>query len=148
MLQEMRVRNYSERTVASYIACIARLSKYYKLSPDKLSREQVVSYAYYLIRKKHVSVSTINLLISAWRILQVDVLGNEWVDFKLKRPKTPKTIPQVLSPQEALQVVNTPINLKHRVILKLAYATGLRRAELLALKPGHIDTARGVVRVM
>lgn len=148
MLQEMRVRNYSERTVASYIATIALLSKYYKLSPEKISREQVVSYAYHLIRKKHVSVSTINVLISAWRILQVDVLGNKWEDFKLKRPKKEKTIPQVLSSKEALQLIYTPQNLKHKVILKLAYATGLRRAELLALKPGHIDSARGMLRVI
>jgi site-specific recombinase XerD len=34
------------------------------------------------------------------------------------------------------------------MILKLAYATGLRRAELLALKPEHIDSARGVLRVI
>lgn len=148
MLQEMRVRNYSEKTVTSYVAAISNLSKHYNLSPARINREQVISYAYHLIRQKQVSVSTINQLISAWRILQVDVLGREWEDFKLKRPRREKTIPQVLSQGEALHLVNAPGNLKHRMLLQLAYATGLRRAELLALKLSHIDSERHVLRVV
>ena len=74
MLREMRIRNYSERTVHSYITSISQLAKYYKISPDKISREQVKSFAYYLIRHKQVSTPTINQLISAWKIFQVDTL--------------------------------------------------------------------------
>ena len=95
MLQEMRIRNYSERTVSNYISAIAQLSKYHKLSPERITREQVKSYAYYLIHTKQVSVSTINQLISAWKIFQVDILGKQWEDFKLKRPRREKTIPQI-----------------------------------------------------
>lgn len=148
MLQEMRLRNYSERTIRSYISSVAYLAKHYNLSPEKIAREQVKSYAYHLIQNKQVSVSSINQLISAWKILQVDVLGNEWEDFRLKRPRREKTIPDILSPKESLLLVNSPGNLKHKMILKLAYSTGLRRAELLALQLKHIDPARGVIRVI
>ena len=148
MLQEMRLRNYSERTIRSYISSVAYLAKHYSLSPEKITREQVKSYAYHLIQNKQVSVSSINQLISAWKILQVDILGHEWEDFRLKRPKREKTIPDILSPKESLLLVNSPRNLKHKMILKLAYSTGLRRAELLALQLKHIDSARCVVRVI
>lgn len=147
MLQEMRIRNYSERTIRSYVSSIAYLAKYYKLSPEKITREQVKSYAYYLIQNKQVSGSSINQLISAWKIFQVDVLGHEWEEFRLKRPRGEKRIPQILSRKEVLKLVSTPINLKHRVLITLAYATGLRRGELLALKLVHIDSPRKVVRV-
>lgn len=148
MLQEMRVRNYSERTVNSYLTAISKLAKHYNLSPEKINREQVISYAYHLIRNKQVSVSSINQLISAWKVFQVDVLGNSWEDFRLKRPKREKTIPQILSQDEALRLINIPQNLKHRMVLKLAYATGLRRAELLALNITHIDSGRNVIRII
>ncbi len=148
MLQEMRVRNYSERTVTSYLSAISKLSVYYKIPPDKLSGEQVKSYAYYLIRSKQAAPSTINQLISAWKIFQQDVLGNQWEAFRLKRPRREKRIPVVLSQKEALALVNALANLKHRTMLKVAYATGLRRAELLALKLTHIDSSRSVVRVI
>lgn len=148
MLQEMRIRNYSERTIRSYISTIAHLAKHYNLSPEKISREQVKSYAYHLIQNKQVSVSSINQLISAWKIFQVDVLGNEWEEFRLKRPRREKKIPQVLSQEEALRLIEVPKNMKHRMILKLAYATGLRRAELLNLTLKHIDSTRNVIRVI
>lgn len=148
MTRELRIRNYSERTVTSYLAAITHLSKFYKMSPDRISREQVKSYAYHLIHSKHASTSSINQLISAWKIFQVDVLENQWEAFRLKRPKKEKRIPVVLSQKEALALVDAPTNMKHRMILKIAYATGLRRAELLALKLTHIDSSRSVVRVI
>lgn len=148
MLREMRIRNYSERTVSSYITSISRLSKYYNVSPDKISREQVKTYAYHLIYSKKISTSTLNQLISAWKIFQIEVLGNEWEGFQLKRPRGEKKIPQVLSQEEALRLVETPRNMKHRMILKVAYATGLRRAELINLSLKHIDSPRNVIRVI
>lgn len=148
MLQEMRIRNYSERTVRSYIASIAQLSKYYKTSPDQISREQLKSFAYHLIHSKQVSISTINQLISAWKIFQVDVLGNTWEDFRLKRPRREKKIPEVLSQEEALLLINTPKNMKHRMLLVLAYVTGMRRSEVLNLTLKDIDSSRKVIRVI
>ena len=148
MIQELRIRNYSERTVRSYITSISQLSMYYKTSPDRITQDQVKNFAYHLIHSKDASVSRINHLISAWRIFQVDVLGNQWEEFRLKRPRREKKIPQILSPEEALRLIDTPANMKHRMMLTLAYATGLRRAELLSLPLKHIDSSRGVVRVI
>jgi integrase/recombinase XerD len=148
MFEEMSIRNYSERTVSSYITSISQLSRYYKVSPDKISMEQLKSYAYHLIHSKQVSISTINQLISAWKIFQVDVLGNQWEDFRLKRPRREKKIPVVLSPQEALALIDAPRNMKHSAILALTYATGLRKTEVLNLKLRDIDSARMVIRVI
>ena len=144
----MSIRNYSERTVSSYITSISQLSQYYKVSPDKISMEQLKSYAYHLIHSKQVSISTINQLISAWKIFQVDVLENQWEDFRLKRPRREKKIPVVLSPQEALALIDAPRNMKHSAILALTYATGLRKTEVLNLKLRDIDSARMVIRVI
>jgi hypothetical protein len=47
MTEELRIRNYSERTVRSYITSISQLSMYYKTSPDKITKEQVKNYAYH-----------------------------------------------------------------------------------------------------
>jgi site-specific recombinase XerD len=148
MTCEMRVRNYSERTIDRYVSVIARLSKHYNLSPDLISIEKFKDYAYFLIQEKQASVSTINQLISAWKILQVDVLGNTWESFRLKRPRREKKIPVVLSQAEALALINAPRNFKHRAILSLAYVSGLRLSEVLNLKLADIDSSRKVIRVI
>lgn len=143
----MRLRNYSERTISTYIMQLSSLSKHYQKSPAELSREQVKDFCYYLLQEKHLSNTTINQLISAWKILQVDVLGNKWDVIKIKRPRMEKKLPTILSQEEAYDAVTCLYNVKHHTLLKLAYATGMRCEEVLCLKPEHIDSSRKVVRV-
>ena len=144
----MQIRNYSPRTIQCYVSMIAGLSRYYNTSPDLLTTQQVKDYLQYRIQKQKVSVSTINQTIGAWRLLQVDILKREWINFEIKRPRKEKKLPMVLSREEALRLVNVLPNIKHRAILTLAYTTGLRRNELLGLKLPHIDYDRNQIRVV
>ncbi len=146
-MQEMRLRNYSERSVKIYTCFLSRIARHYKQSPDELSRAQVKDYCYYLINDKKLSVTSVNQMISAWKILQEDVLGNKWESIQIKRPRRKKKLPVVLSQQEAYQLIHALSNLKHCTILQLTYATGMRRDEVLNLKPEHIDSSRGIVRI-
>ncbi|MCW3789783.1 tyrosine-type recombinase/integrase, partial [Plebeiibacterium sediminum] len=58
-----------------------------------------------------------------------------------------RKLPVVLSQKEVTGLVHVLSNLKHRTILMLTYATGMRRDEVLNLKPSNIDSSRGVIRV-
>ncbi len=144
----MRIRNYSERTIKSYIAVLSGLSVYYSKSPDLLSREEVKDYAYHLLKEKHFSVSTINMLISAWKILQVDLLHRSWDGIKIKRSRCKKQLPVILSREEVLRIITAPSLLKHRMLLKITYSCGLRRNEVLGLRLCDIDSGRRVLRVV
>jgi|SRR5688572_22639460 len=147
MLQEMQIRNYSERTVRSYIHCIERLSLYYKSSPDLLSLDQIKSYLHYCVVEKNESSSTLNQFISAVKILFVDVLQREWEPIKLKRPRRAKQLPVILSTHEVTELVEGVKNLKHRLILITAYSAGLRINEVRLLKPTDVDSDRMQLRI-
>lgn len=54
------------------------------------------------------------------------------VDF-IQRPRREKRLPNVLSKEEVKSILEAPTNLKHRAMLSLIYACGLRRSELLNL---------------
>ena len=58
------------------------------------------------------------------------------------RPKREQKLPNVLSKEEIKRIIEAPKNLKHRSMLSVIYACGLRRSELLNLKPNHIDSKR------
>src|SRR5690606_2147785 len=147
MLQEMQIRNYSARTVVSYIHCIERLSVYYKRSPDLLSIEQIKSYLHYCVVEKKESASTLNQVISAIRMLFMDVLQRKWEPIKLKRPRGEKQLPVVLSTQEVSMLLEGVKNVKHRLILITAYSAGLRINEVRCLQPSDIDSDRMQIRV-
>ncbi len=70
----------------------------------------------------------------------------------LATPKGHRTLPDVLRPDEAVQLVSFEgeevVDLRDRAVLELLYATGVRVGELCGLDLDDVDTARRVVRVM
>ena len=148
MISEMQIRNYSPRTIKTYVSSMAGLSRHCHISPEVITTEQFKDYIAFRVQQQNASVSIVNQLIGAWRIFQVDILGRKWEDFKVKRPRKEKKIPVVLSRTEALKLINVLPNIKHSALLSLAYATGMRRSEVLNVEPGHIDAERKVIKVV
>lgn len=146
-LQEMQRRNYSPRTIKTYVSCLKRLSVYYNQSPDTISIQEVKDYLHHIIVKQQASNSLINQTISAVKILHQGVLGLEWNPIKLIRPRREKRLPTILSRQEIDKIIAVTINLKHKSILTLAYSSGLRMSELLNLEIKDIDSERMQIRV-
>lgn len=69
----------------------------------------------------------------------------------LRAPKSPKMLPQALSPDEAARLVDlhgdTPEALRDKAMFELFYSSGLRLAELVDLDPAQLDMDAGEVRV-
>lgn len=70
----------------------------------------------------------------------------------LETPKLPRTLPDVLDPDEIgsiLEVVNTsePLGVRDRAILETMYATGIRVSELITLKQSNVSGEAGIIRV-
>jgi integrase/recombinase XerC len=69
----------------------------------------------------------------------------------VRAPKSPKALPDALSPDEAAQLLAMeaagPLALRDKAMFELLYSSGLRLAELVGLKLGDADFAEGTVRV-
>jgi site-specific recombinase XerD len=124
------------------------LEKYHNASIDEISIDQVKDFLQYSIETRKVSVSYINQVISAVKILQKDVLGKDWESIRIKRPRRVKNLPVVLSKEEVKSIIETTRNLKHRTILAVIYSAGLRISELISLRPSDIDSDRKQIRVL
>ena len=148
MLQEMQRRNYSSRTIKTYISGIVQLSKYYNQSPDCISIAEVKTFLHHLVADKKRSASTINQIISAVKILHQGVLGRDWNTLKIARTKRNKKLPVILTQEEVIQLIQSATNIKHKVILMLGYSAGLRISEVIHLKVAHIDSKRMQIRVI
>ena len=144
----MQLRNYSPRSVQTYSELLSKIEGDLALSLDTVSIQQFKDYLHQRIINGKISVSLINQSISAFKILQVDVLGREWEQFKIRRPRREKKLPVVLSIGEVEKLISVTQNLKHRAILALAYSAGLRRQEVQLIKPLDIDSARMQVHVV
>jgi site-specific recombinase XerD len=144
----MQTRNYSQRSIDTYMHMLNALEEYHNTSIDEISIDQVKDFLQYSIGTKNLSVSYINQVISAVKILQKDVLGKEWESIRIKRPRRVKKLPVVLSKEEVKSLIETTRNLKHRTIFAVIYSAGLRISELISLRPSDIDSDRKQIRVL
>lgn len=148
LTREMQIRNYSPRTIKTYCSLLANYEIAAGKPLNQVTTDDFKSRLHYLITEKGASTSTINQLISAFKIYYVDVCHREWEEFRVKRPRTEKKLPIVLSLEEVGRMISVTNNLKHKAILMLTYSAGLRRMEVLQIKPKDIDSQRMQVRVV
>jgi len=148
LIHEMQLRNYSPRTIHTYGELMSKVEKFFNLPIDKIATQQLKDYLHRRITTDGISTSCVNQYISAFKILQSDVLKRDWEDIKLKRPRRTKKLPVVLSLDEIGRLIAVTQNIKHRAILMLAYSAGLRRQEVQLIKPSAIDSSRMQVHVV
>ncbi|MFH1160026.1 MAG: tyrosine-type recombinase/integrase [bacterium] len=100
------------------------------------------------ILKRELSPSYQNQFISAFKLFYGEVLHRTVIIEQIRRPRQGLKLPNVLNKQEVKLILHATKNLKHRAILSLTYACGLRRGEVLRLKPLDIDSERGLLKIM
>jgi integrase/recombinase XerD len=146
MIEDLRIRNYSPKTITAYTQAVARFAAHFGRSPDELGAEQVREYQLHLLSRQ-ASWSTFNICVSGLKFFYGVTLGRIDVVQKLPYGKKPRSLPTVLSRAEVLKFVTAPARLRDRVLLSTAYACGLRVSELVRLRAEDIDSGRMQVAI-
>lgn len=139
----MKHKRYSANTISTYADAVKQFLTYYSEKDiSTLNNDDIVSYVYNHIVKQGLSFSYQNQLINAVKLFFREVEKSEIKIEKLQRPRREHKLPNVLSKEEVKLIVEAPTNTKHRAMLSLIYACGLRRSELLNLKSKDVDSKR------
>ena len=134
---ELRLRNYSPKTVKSYLACLADFFAYLSDNPENFNLDKIKQYLL-LKQSKGYAPQTVNLYLNAIKFFYYDVLKNcQKIDIKFA--KTSKKLPIVLSRAEIALILDKIKNTKHWLMVALAYGAGLRVSEVVSLKAGDIQ---------
>lgn len=148
MLEELELRGLSPKTTKIYIDCVARFARYFGKSPEKLGPEEVRTYLLYLIHERKVALGTYTQSLAALRFLYRWVLKRGDVAQDIRGPKKSHHLPVVLSFDEVHRFFAAIPSFKHRTLLMLAYAAGLRLSEAARVRVSDIDSERMVLRVV
>ena len=147
MKKRLSVSNHSEQTIVNYLRALEYLCKYTGKTPQETEIDEVTDYLYQLQYHKFRAWRTIKIYVAGLRWYYTNMLDDEEFAFKIPYPKEEKDLPVVISRNELYKLFSACDNPKHRIMLMMVYASGLRRNELLNLKIEDIDTNDGKYRI-
>jgi len=148
MIEDMQIRNLSPHTQRAYVEQVVRFARHFRKSPEHLGPAEIRTYLLYLAQEKHLAASSIIVAVAALRFFYTVTLKRRWVvGDDIPTGRQAKKLPVVLSQDEVARFLAAVASLKHRVILTVCYATGLRISEAVRLTSGAIDSKRMVIRV-
>ena len=145
---QLYIRNYSPRTIASYISSLNNFAEW--LIQEKVNQvtdKEEEKYLYNLKKNRNRSISGMKQTVASLKILFTDILKKEIPDSLNIRFRKEEKIPVVLSEEEVAAVIKAVNNLKHKVILMTIYSAGLRLSECLALTVADMDFDRNQIRI-
>jgi site-specific recombinase XerD len=148
MSDDMQVRNLAPHTQRSYLQQVSQFARHFGTSPDLLGPDDIRAYQLHLTQDRRLSASSILVAVAAIRFLYKVTLKRDWnLDDAIPPCRKPQKLPVVMSPEEVSRFLGAVESLKHRVILTVCYAAGLRVSEAVRLTPEAIDSQRMVIRV-
>lgn len=144
------LRGYSPRTRKVYLG---HLRRFLEWAGGDLGRilerpdEAFHAYLLHLVQDRRISRSTHNQVVSALRFMCESVFGHPALSLRIPRPKSGRSLPEVLSRSQVARLLDGVRNPKHRALLMLLYSAGLRVGEVVRLRPHDLARDRGLVRV-
>ncbi|WP_424493373.1 site-specific tyrosine recombinase/integron integrase [Salinimicrobium sp. GXAS 041] len=146
-LSKLQLKCYAKNTVRTYVSCFENFMNYYReRSLQELDENDIRLYLQHLIRENR-SNSYLNQAINSIKFYYEVVLEMPNRFYAVERPRAEEKLPQVLAKEEVFSIIENTNNIKHRCIVSLLYSAGLRRCEILNLKPDDIDSKRMVIKI-
>lgn len=146
MLDDMRMRKLEPKTQAAYVRAVRYLAGFLGRSPDTATAEDLRRFQLHLT-DQGVSPITLNATLTGLKFFFDVTLDRGELMARMSYVHVPQKLPVVLSRDEAARLIAAASNLKYQTALSIAYGTGLRVSEIVALKVGDIDSQRMTLRV-
>ncbi len=143
LIQEMKLRNFSARTIEVYLYYNNHFLKFAHKKPTEITTQDIRTYLLHLQEKRYAS-SSINLAHNAINFYYQQIMRRTFfVPFQKREQK----MREILTKNEIKQLINAPTNQKHQLLIGLLYATGIRVDELIHLKINDLDFNRRLLLV-
>jgi site-specific recombinase XerD len=153
-----RARGMGEKTRRAYGVDLAQLAEWAagrELAPHELSHRELRHFAG-VVSERGAMKSTVARKLAAIRTFYRHLVERGELQANpaelVSSPKKDSYLPKVLKPDEVAELLEripggTPLDLRDRAILELAYAAGLRAEELVNLDLDSLDADSEEVRV-
>ncbi|NCA93467.1 integrase, partial [bacterium] len=140
----MQYRRYSGSSISSYCDSVKTfLAWIYPKTAEQVVPSDMSRFVNEYVLKNGFSYAYQNQVVNASKIFFREVMYCDFDVDKFERPRREHKLPNVLSMEEVRKILDVIKNVKHRTMLSLIYACGLRRSELININIKDVDSKRG-----
>jgi integrase/recombinase XerD len=144
--EEALLRGYSNKTIKSYTWCLNKFFSQSQITSSNIGEQDIREYFLTMIAANYER-STIRLMSAALKFYFREI-KKEKIDFSsLPLPKRKKKLPKVIAKKDIKERINLTKNLKHKLVIMVAYSSGLRLSEIRNLKIKDINPESLTIRV-
>ncbi len=141
-------KRYSGKTVSVYSESLSIFLRYTSSKAiEQIENNDLIDFNNNYILKNGYSSSFQNQVVNAIKLFYRVIHKHKLEVELIHRPRTEKKLPNVLSREEVKRIINAPSNVKHRMMLSLIYACGLRRSELLNIRIKDVQSERNILLI-
>lgn len=116
-----------------------------------MTRPEIVHYLNHLMFEKKLSRTTVSNILSVIKSFYSFMAENEYVQSNptkgINNIKSDKKAPIYLTITELNNLIDTAVDTRDNIIVKMLYATGVRVSELVNIKKRDIDFDRNTIKV-
>ncbi|NLL76951.1 MAG: site-specific tyrosine recombinase XerD [Clostridiales bacterium] len=151
------VKKTSENTEMSYKRDLTKVKRFMEeqgvVDVRKVTATNLNSYILYL-EKNNFKAATVSRNIASikafYHFMYKEGIVKEDISESLKAPKIEKKMPEILSMEEVVRLLeqpkgNSPKEIRDKAMLELLYATGIRVTELITLKVQDVNLQMGFI---
>ncbi|MBS3168967.1 site-specific integrase [Candidatus Woesearchaeota archaeon] len=143
LIQEAKLRNFSTKTIEVYLYYNQHFLDFCHKKPTEVTTQDIRHYLLYLQEKRYSS-SSINLAHNALNFYYQTIMRRSFsVPFQQREQK----MREILTQMEIKTLLEVTPNQKHKLLIALLYATGVRVAEVIKIKVNDFDFSRKLLLI-
>jgi len=149
-LDEKRLSS-SPNTIKQYDLLLHNFQKYCHKPPELVSRHEIIRYLNHLMFERKLSKTSVANILSIIKSFYSFLGENGYITSNptkgINPVKIDKKAPIYLTQDEMRELINTAVDPRDNIIVKMLYATGVRVSELVNIKKEDIDFHRNTIKV-
>ena len=136
--ENLILKNYSKETIKGYLN---HVKKYLEFSENKgINKKSAKEFILYSLKKQEPS--SIRHKLFAIKYFFKEILNE---NLEIPNPKRNNKLPNILGIEEIKKLISSTNNIKHKLILKLLYGSGLRVSEIVNLNKQDLDFGENLI---
>lgn len=135
----LRKGKYNSQTIAAYRNAIFVFYNHFRdLPQSKITEELIAAYLVELGEKKG---NAVDAALQAGKAIKLfyEVIFNRKLGIKANGESKSDSLPDILTEKEVAKIIEVLDNLKHKALMSIIYAAGLKLSDVLNMKVSDVD---------